>query len=334
MNEIFSEHTMPEFKSNTLFPSEIVLEVTNVCNLRCRFCHFHSEQAKRKRRIEHMDSAVWTKVLQELKEWDRPVSLLTHGAGEPLLYPHLLELLQRAKQVPHLSVGFMTNAMLLDAQWAKRLVDMQIDFLAFSVDGINPKTHDYFRRNADLKIIETNLSRLIQEKEEQGSQLPHLSFNMVGYEQILDQADGYVRKWLPHAQSVSIAKFRPVGSRILWDNHFQEPAFRPCPLLFNQMVIGVDGRVGLCCEDINLEVPVGKVQDERIVDIYNSSQELSRYRQAHIRQDLSQLYLCRDCHVWAGDIPMKVENVTIDGVPAQKTVTHAFTSYHKISSCT
>ncbi|MFO7801883.1 MAG: radical SAM protein [Desulfovermiculus sp.] len=323
---------MPEFKSNTLFPSEIVLEVTNVCNLRCRFCHFHSEQAKRRRKIEHMDKDLWTKVLQELEEWPRPVSLLTHGAGEPLLYPHLLDLLHQAKQIPDLRVGFMTNAMLLDAQWAKRLVDMQIDFLAFSIDGINPQTHDYFRRNANLQIIETNLSRLIHEKKEQGSQLPHLSFNMVGYEQILDQADGYVRKWLPHAQSVSIAKFRPVGSRILWDNHGQQPPFRPCPLLFNQLVIGVDGRVGLCCEDINLEVPVGKIQESSIMEIYNHSKDLKKYRQAHERQDLTQLPLCSDCHVWGGDIPLATELVTIDGVQAQKTTTHAFTSYQKVSS--
>ncbi|MDZ7762761.1 MAG: hypothetical protein U5L00_21240 [Desulfovermiculus sp.] len=54
-------------ESNTLFPSEIVLEVTNVCNLRCRFCHFYSEQAERKRKIEHMDKTVWSKVLQGWK---------------------------------------------------------------------------------------------------------------------------------------------------------------------------------------------------------------------------------------------------------------------------
>ncbi len=323
---------MPELESNTLLPSEIVLEVTNVCNLRCRFCHFHSKQAKRKRKIEHMDRTVWSKVLQELEGWSAPVSLLTHGAGEPLLYPHLLDLLQQAKKISTLDVGFMTNAMLLDARWAKTLVDMQVDFLAFSIDGINPQTHDYFRRNAKLKTIEANVSRLIEEKERRGSQLPHLSFNMVGYEQILDQAEGYVRKWLPHAQSVSIAKFRPVGSRSLWDDkHGQQPPFKPCPLLFNQLVIGVDGRVGLCCEDINLEVPVGKIQERSIIEIYNHSKELKEYRQAHERQDLRQLLLCSDCHVWGGDIPLATELVTIDGVQAQKTTTHAFTSYQKIS---
>lgn len=323
---------MPEFESNTLFPSEIVLEVTNVCNLRCRYCHFHSAQAKRRRKIEHMDKSLWTKVLKELGGWPHPVSLLTHGAGEPLLYPHLVDLLQQAKQIPNLKVGFMTNAMLLDANWAKRLVDMQIDFLAFSIDGIYPQTHDYFRRNASLQSIETNLSRLIHEKKEQKSQLPHLSFNMVGYEQILDQAEGYVRRWLPHAQSVSIAKFRPVGSRTLWDNRGQTPPFRPCPLLFNQLVIGVDGRVGLCCEDINLEVTVGKIQESSIMEIYNHSKALNKFRQAHERQDLRQLPLCRDCHVWGGDIPLATELVTIDGIQAQKTTTHAFTSYQKVSS--
>ncbi|MDZ7762763.1 MAG: SPASM domain-containing protein [Desulfovermiculus sp.] len=146
---------------------------------------------------------------------------------------------------------------------------------------------------------------------------------MVGYEQILDQAEGYVRKWLPHAQNVKYCQIPASGLQAAVGGQQPATAFQALFFPLNQMVIGVDGRVGLCCEDINLEVPVGKIQERSIIEVYNHSRELKKYRQAHERQDLRQLPLCSDCHVWGGDISLTTELVTIDGVQAQKTTTHA-----------
>lgn len=315
--------------SNRLFPEEIILEVTNRCNLRCRYCHFHGREAHPTRDQGDMDRKIWEKVLDELKSWSVPVTVMTHGAGEPLLYRDLRVLLREAKKIPHVGVGFMTNAMLLDRAWAVRLVDMQVDWIAFSVDGIVPKTHDYFRTNANLALIEKNIMHLIGEKERQGSDRPFLNFNMVGYPEILDQSLGYVKKWLPHAQNVTVSKFRPVGSRHLWNETPPFP-FRPCPLLYRQMVIGFDGTVGLCCEDINIDVKLGRVGERTLAQIFSSSPAYVHYRNAHEKGEVAELLLCNKCHVWGGDIPLKSEEVKVNGMGAKKISTPAFVSYQRV----
>jgi len=310
-------------------PKEVILEVTNRCNLKCRHCHFHGLHASQRRPIGHMKRELWEKVLEELGSWQVPVTLFTHGAGEPLLYPALYDLLIRAKQFPNLSVGFMTNAMLLDREWVLKLVDLQLDFLALSIDGVVPETHDYFRVNANLRTIERNISVLIDEKIHRKSVRPYLSFNMVAYPKIIDQTDDYVRKWLPPANTVAIATFRPVGSRKLWGRETRFP-FRPCPLLYDQMVISYDGQVGLCCEDIHMDVPLGSIHETSLKAIYNNSPRLIRYRRAHENNDIEKLPLCSNCNVWGGNIVLKRQKITLSDMLVEKTWTPAFQIYRKL----
>ena len=317
-------------QDNYLFPKEIILEVTNHCNLRCRHCHFHADTNLQKRKLEFMEPHVWKRVLDELKKINRPVNLMTHGAGEPLLYKPFFDLLIAAKKISSVSTGFMTNGMLLDKAWTDRLVDMQLDFLAFSVDGVDAKSNDYFRVKANLHKIEENIQYLIERKIKTNSDLPKLSFNMVGYPPILDQEMAYVKKWIPVAQSVTISTFRPIGSRKLWENTENIVPLKPCPLLWNQLVVSVDGKVGLCCEDINLNVPIGDLNLSTIKKIFNKSSKLQHYRKKHLSHNLSGLELCQDCHSWAGDSILDKKEILMDGVRVNFNKTPAFTTYTKI----
>ena len=283
-----------------IYPDEIILEITNICNLKCRFCHFHGENAQIRRKLGMMSPKIWETLLDEIEGWQRPCTLLTHGAGEPLLYPHLEALLTRAASIERLYLGFMTNGMLLTQEVSKMVVALQVKSVALSIDGVVPKTHDHFRVNADLRRIEANVETLIEEKRRAGSQYPLLTFNMVGYPEILDQEMDYVARWLPHAEQVMISKFRPVGSRQLWEADDAPAPFSPCPLLTHQAVISIDGEVGLCCEDINLDVPLGNVRNRSLCSIYNNTPRLAHYRDCHRSGEINGLPLCSDCHVWGG----------------------------------
>ena len=311
------------------YPKEIILEVTNMCNLKCKFCHFHGEDAQIRRKLGFMAPEVWGKLLEEIRQWDEPCTIFTHGAGEPLLYLHLEELLTSLGDIPKIHTGFMTNGMLLTPEISRMLVALQLNSLALSIDGVFPETHDYFRKNANLKQIERNVQYLIAEKERAGSPFPCLAFNMVGYPDILDQEEAYVKKWLPHADSVMISKFRPVGSRKLWDDA-DSPSFMQCPLLYTQAVISIEGDVGLCCEDINLDVPVGNILRDELLSLYNNSSTLQRYRNAHENKEIGQLKLCSDCHVWGSHIILEKYKKTMGKMKAVCHVSPSGKVYRKL----
>ncbi len=300
---------------NTLLPKEIILETTNHCNLKCRFCHFHGPGSSPSRSKGHMKRALWQKIVAELAEFEEETVLCLHGAGEPLLYPDLKNLIEKVKENPSLKVGFMTNAMLLDKAWSDYLLDVGIDWLAFSVDGVDPETNDFFRRGASLTKVEENIYYLINAKERRRSPGPALSFNMVAYPETEDQAETYVKKWLPHAAYVSISRFRPIGSRVLFDKvEAPMPRFRPCPLLYSQLVISWDGRAGLCCEDIFVDVQLGDANKETLKTIFNTGL-IHHYRAFQEQGRKGELALCNECDVWAGSLVLWEKELDIDGCP-------------------
>ena len=293
-----------------LFPKEIILETTNYCNLKCRFCHFHGLSSTPVRPKGYMKETLWQKILDELSDIQHPIILCLHGAGEPLLYPKLKKLIKQAKTNPMLQVGFMTNGMLLTPEWSDFLLEEGIDWLAFSVDGVKPETNNFFRRGASLKTVEKNIFYLINTKQKKGLNTPHLSFNMVAYPEIKNQEQEYVKKWLPYASSVSISNFRPIGSKTLFIKDNALPP-KPCPLLYKQLVISWDGKAGLCCEDIFLDVKVGDANLDTLANIFNNN-ILSHYRIEHEKHNLNTLKLCKECDVWASDHTLNKREFSID----------------------
>lgn len=85
--------------------SKAYVEITNVCNLRCSFCHGHSRTPKQMTREE------FAHVLSQLEGVTRYVYY--HLMGEPLLHPLLPEFLTMAKEKGFHSV-ITTNGTLLE----------------------------------------------------------------------------------------------------------------------------------------------------------------------------------------------------------------------------
>lgn len=279
------------------FPEEIILEVTNFCNEACVMCHFHGEGVRRRRPLGHMPPAVWERVLQEAADRGQPLQLVTHGAGEPLLYPHLVDLLRAALTVPHLTVGFMTNGMALNETMADALLNLGVHWVAFSVDGVDPEMHARYRKGSNLHRIESNLKRFIAMKKQRGLHRPAVAFNMVCLPELAEQEEAYVRRWLPDADRVMVSFYRPVGHRRLPEAPRPFPR-RPCPFLWRQLVVTWSGEAALCCEDIHCEVPLGKVGPQSVEEIWNGK-PLADIRRAHEKGAYHDVPFCLPCDTWA-----------------------------------
>ena len=306
-----------------IYPDQIILEVTNHCNIRCRYCHFHGDGAKRKRPLGFIKKELWQKIIREIGSWPKQISLMTHGAGEPLLYKELPELLAFARQYNNISLGFMTNGMLFNNEWTQRALDLSIDWLAFSVDGTDPKKHAFYRRGTDLELIEKHILNLIEEKNKRGLTKPYIMLNMVVYPGMEQEKERFVEKWIAHVNRVMLSKFRPIGSKKLWKNR-PSINFQPCPFLFHQCVISFDGKVGLCCEDINLDVELGDVYKQDILEIYNN-QKIDNIREMHRQGNLNNISLCSACDIWAAGIIIEKKelgDITYERTPAFEVYEH------------
>ena len=92
--------------------SRVYVEITNICNMHCSFCHGHSRPFRR------MTQEEFSQVLAQLKGHTEYVYY--HLMGEPLTHPELPEFLRMAKAHGFQSV-ITTNGTLLHKHGAALL---------------------------------------------------------------------------------------------------------------------------------------------------------------------------------------------------------------------
>lgn len=85
--------------------SRVYVEITNICNMNCSFCHGHSRPAKR------MSKDEFCAILQKLQGQTEYVYY--HLMGEPLTHPELPDFLQLATEKGYRSI-ITTNGTLLN----------------------------------------------------------------------------------------------------------------------------------------------------------------------------------------------------------------------------
>jgi pyruvate-formate lyase-activating enzyme len=267
------------------FPRNVLLEPTNACNLRCRMCPAYGEGVDRRREVGYIEKDIWTGVIDEIGSWPSEVNLDIHGAGEPLLHPDFFDMLRRAKGKKNILAGFICNATMLDRERAREVIDIGVDWICFSVDGGEKEVFEYYRRGADFEQVEENIRYLLSLRKKGR---PSISFNMVNHK----EADTvmFMDRWAGIVDSMIISLKRPVRR----DQNLRLRLHGPCPLLYQQLVIGWPGKTVLCCEDYWGDHITGEYPSESLYDIWHG-ESFSEARRLHEAGDKDVLDLCRTC---------------------------------------
>lgn len=283
IKNIFTRHQrlpVPEF------PQSILLEPTNACNLRCRMCPAYGEGVKKSREVGFIKKELWMKAIDEIGSWPSPVNLDIHGAGEPLLHPQFFDIVSYAKSKNNIIVGFLCNGTIFDQKKAMAVMELGIDWVCFSVDGAQKEIFEYYRKGAVLESVEENIRYLISLRNHNAK--PTISFNMVNHEEA--DINMFIDKWAGLVDSLQVSLKRPV----LREENPRLTLLKPCPLLYQQLVIGWPGMTGLCCEDYWGDYLTGDFHRESLYDIWHGKR-LEKARKLHEISRQKKLYLCRTC---------------------------------------
>ncbi len=285
---------------------DIIIELTLKCNLNCRMCA--------RKFLRDKNSQIPLELVERLAAElaahtpPVPVNFALGGYGEPLLYPHLEQVIRCLKDaLPTASVAMVTNAWLLDEAKGAMLLEAGLDYLRLS---LNATTREEYRSlmNADgFQKVERNIRRFLKAKRETGSPMK------VGI-QILDtkvNASRYVdykKKWEPLLSGEDFITYR------LMENHAGtvdsvglsggsspgELGQRwPCSALWRHLAIDTQGRAYACCEAYTLrEHPgplfLGSLGESSLSEIL-ASDALRRLQEQHLRNDYTGLEMCRRC---------------------------------------
>ena len=124
--------------------SRVYVEITNICNMNCSFCHGHSRLPGR------MDEASFSRILEQLT--GKTGYIYYHLMGEPLTHPDLPHFLEIAKNRGFRSV-ITTNGTLLNKR-GQALIEAGVHKISISLHSFekeDPQKHlQYLQEVADF----------------------------------------------------------------------------------------------------------------------------------------------------------------------------------------
>ncbi len=109
---------------------KVHLEITSHCNLDCAMCVRHGWQEP----LGDMPLPRFARLVEGLPGGPDQVTLAFSGFGEPLAHPDWPEMMERARE-HRLRVELISNGLLIDAEGARRLVDLGVAQVTVSIDG-------------------------------------------------------------------------------------------------------------------------------------------------------------------------------------------------------
>lgn len=289
------------------FPRIIELEITNVCNFQCSMCKTGNGTAKRPKGF--MDLGTFKKVLAEVK--GRTTALKFVGQGESTLHPQFYEIVELAKKqgvICHLT----TNGSKLDRTAMQKLVNIQIDSIKFSFQGVDEEGYFTLRGKRDFCELIDKIKML---KELRGTN--EYPFITIGTS-VTNESEEDIKRFRMMAEK--IADKVEVGTttlEFLNENMIENPdekekliqlkkrqtlckkRYSICNQVFDVLTVRWDGSVSACCADNDGVMVCGNLKTDSLIDVWNGS-KLAHYRDILSRNEFDKLPLCKDCYDYMG----------------------------------
>lgn len=247
--------------------NKVYIEITNICNMNCSFCHKHSRSPKQ------MTMDEFTLVLDKIS--GQTDYIYYHLMGEPLTHPQLPDFIKLAGKRGYKSI-ITTNGTLLNKRGNELLTTgvHKINISLHSFEKGTSEEHteyicrlaDFAKKAADKGII--IVFRLWNKGFDSGK-------NKIVFNLLKENIDG---EWAENTRGIRIRNKIHLewGEKFEWpdsNNEIKGDKFF-CYGLKDQFGILSDGTVVPCCLDSDGIINLGNIFNEDITSILNSERAL------------------------------------------------------------
>lgn len=151
-------------------PTHLQVELTTACNLNCPACPRSACLGGGS--PSHLTPERFLQIVDAM----RPAKITLSGLGEPLLSPHLFELIRIAKRLG-VAINTTTNGLFLTPDRCIELMQSGLDLLKVSLDAATPDTYRLMRGTNTFWHVLDGVRLLNEVKKQQHASTPALRFN-------------------------------------------------------------------------------------------------------------------------------------------------------------
>jgi len=281
----------PRLHAAGAYPDHVDLELSAACNMVCPMCYTVTKAFKESVPHVHMAFSLFQKIIDELTEHN-VFSIRLSWRGEPTLNSHFMDCVRYARKKGIKEIDSLTNGLRLTVEMFEELVDLRMDWLTISFDGTG-ETYERIRKPARFDEMVEKIRKFSEIKEEKNSVKPVIRIQGV-WPAIEEEPEAFFDTFEPISDEVSVNSLLDYLHK---DEQVEYIQNFVCPVPFQRLAIGSDGRAFMCINDDLGRKPIGDARSQSIHEIWNG-QLMQEVREVHKQFRGSETFApCRDCYL-------------------------------------
>ena len=285
-------------------PPIVMIEPTNICNLKCPLCPTGNNTLKRSK--GYMSFEVFRKIIDEIHSTAFMVVLWNQG--EPYLNKDFSKMVKYASDRGLFTLVSTNGNIDFDAE---EIVNSGLDSMIVSLDGTTQETYNKYRINGKLDKVIKGVKEIVAAKKKLNKKSPLLRWQFMvmkhnehEIEEIKKMAselgvDNLELKSVQIYSKEDVQTFLPENPKyrrykVNGDNFELKFGIKNrCRRIWTNAVVNWDGEVAICCFDKDGDFKVGNVKDSTLTQLWKN-QNIMKVRN-RILKNRKQIPICRNC---------------------------------------
>lgn len=286
------------------FPSQIIVDCTEVCNLACIHCSHQSFKQSEHYAGRSLEPSSNVKLVDEVGQYGRDFTQYIRytSNGEPLLHRHIYDMLEYAVRNSGVTVALTTNGTLLNQQRIERLLATGVDVVDISIDAFTSETYARIRVNGDLQVTRANVLMLLQ-MARQSSSRTKVVVSYIEQPQNKHETNDFETFWRDNgADYVVVRRLHSAAGAILavadlMRTENESELRRPCLYPWERIVLNARGLLSFCPGDWIHGSTIADYCVTTIQEVWQG-EFYQKLREAHLTNNYARHQFCGQCPDW------------------------------------
>ena len=296
------------------FPTRLVVEPTNFCNLMCPLCPTGQRKPSAKGSLLFQD---FKRIIDEVGKYLFEIDL--YNWGEPLMNRNIFKMIEYANN-NNIRTTISSNLNILNEDTATKLIMSGLDKLTVSLDGATEETYNKYRIGGNFQTVLRNIRILVSKKKKLKKKNPKIVWQFlvskqnqheiyranilakeIGVEidikpmrtdmgtEIFESDETKIekyRKWIPTKEKYSRYDLNKKRRKLV---------LKSCIFLWTQSVINWNGEVLPCCSVYNEKFSFGNAFRDGLLNVWNNRNYRKARRMVRKMEVLYPENVCSNC---------------------------------------
>lgn len=284
------------------------IEVTNICNYRCKYCP-QGNQNHRSPMRGRMNLGLFEDILNKISKQKPVAQIYLTGSGEPLMHPKLEKFISMSNQFGFIP-SFSSNGSLFTEERIESLMNsgkfsLTVDFSPYR------EIYETNRAGGNWDTVYKNLKNLLNAKRKLGGTYPKVEIRDMSTislsspkerEKSLSELKGMFENMpVDRFSQLKVHGWTGNIDQGISSETIKRNKYRLCTHPWSIFVITWSGEVLPCCRDFGSEYVLGMMDgDNGTLGIWNN-EKIRSLRKALKEKKPQEISICRNCdRPWTG----------------------------------